>query len=156
VGLLGLRRVDDSAGLGTAALVVLDHGTVARASVGLLAGRAVGHAVVELEVAVELGGNVELGHGEAFDRAAALAVERGALRGRRVADTANVVAGAGAAVDTRATAVARVTGEAVPVEVIVVGETTVAEVAEVETTALVGRALILAVLGVEREEVLCC
>lgn len=156
MGLLGLGRVDNSAGLGAAALVVLHDGTLAGAGVGLLAGRAVGHAVVELEVAVELGGDVELGHGEAADLTAVGAVERGALRRGGVTDTADVVAGAGAAVDTRPAAAARVAGEAVPVEVIVAGEATVAQVAEVETTALGVRALVLAVLGVEGEEALSC
>lgn len=152
--LLRLGRVDDRAGLGAAALVVLDDGTLAGAGVGLLAGRAVGHLVVELEVAVELGGDVELGDGEAADLTAVQAVERGALGRGGVADTADVVAAGGAAVDARrALAVASLAGEAVPVEVIVAGEATVAQVAEVETAVLVGRALVLAVLGVEGEEV---
>lgn len=146
--MVGLRRVDNGAGLGATTLVVLHDGAFAGAGVGVLAGRAVGHAVVELEVAVELRADVQLGHGERVNIMAALAAERGARLRLVVADTGNVV-GAGAAVDTGATAVAAVAREALPGEVIVVGEATVAEVTEAEAGALVRSALVLAVRGVK-------
>lgn len=152
----GLGGVDDGAGLCAAALVVLDDGALGGAGAGLLAGRAIAHVVVELEVAVELGGDVELGHGEGVDVLGVLAGERGRLGDVGVADTAGVLAGGlgGAGIDARgALAALGVAGEAGPGEAAVAGEATVGDLTEVEAAALGAGALVLAVLGVEREEV---
>lgn len=146
---MSLGRVDDGAGLGATAVVVGDDGAAAGAPVLLRAGRVVGHLVVELEVAVELSGDVELGHGERIDLAAALAAEGRALRRAAVAGTADVVAAA-AAVDAGPTVVRGAAAEAVPVEAVVAAEAAMAEVAEVETRALLVGTFLLAVIGIEQ------
>jgi hypothetical protein len=70
-GLSSLSRlgVDDSHILSATALGVLDGGTGALALGLLLADRVVGEGVVELELAVELYGDLEVGDGELVDRA---------------------------------------------------------------------------------------
>ena len=66
---LGWLGVDDGDVLGATALGVLDGGTGALALRLLLADRVVGEGVVELELAVELDGDLEVGDGELVDRA---------------------------------------------------------------------------------------
>ncbi|KFZ03000.1 hypothetical protein V501_09435 [Pseudogymnoascus sp. VKM F-4519 (FW-2642)] len=66
---LGWLGVDDGHVLGATALGVLDGGTGLLAARLLLADGVVGEGVVELEVAVELDGNLEVGDGELVDRA---------------------------------------------------------------------------------------
>jgi hypothetical protein len=63
----GLGWVDNSDTGSTTTLAVLDDGSTGAARRLLLAGRSIGHAVVELEVAVEFGGDLEFGHREAGD-----------------------------------------------------------------------------------------
>jgi hypothetical protein len=62
-----LAWVDDGNVLGTTALRVLDSRAAALAGRGLLAGRSIRHAIVELQVAVELHGDLELIDGESRD-----------------------------------------------------------------------------------------
>ncbi|KFY80691.1 hypothetical protein V499_00519 [Pseudogymnoascus sp. VKM F-103] len=66
---LGWLGVDDGHVLGATALGVLHGGTGLLAARLLLADGVVGKGVVELEVAVELDGNLEVGDGELVDRA---------------------------------------------------------------------------------------
>ena len=62
-----LAGVDNGNVLGSTALRVLDSCTTALAGRGLLAGRSIRHAVVELQVTVELDGDLELVDGESGD-----------------------------------------------------------------------------------------
>jgi hypothetical protein len=79
--LLATVREDDLDILGTTALSVLDLVATASAVVGLLAGRATGHAVVELETSVKLDIDVELLDGEpVYARLRAAAERRGGLK----------------------------------------------------------------------------
>ncbi|KFY42645.1 hypothetical protein V494_02314 [Pseudogymnoascus sp. VKM F-4513 (FW-928)] len=66
---LGWLGVDDGHVLGATTLGVLDGGTGALAVRLLLADRVVGEGVVELELAVELDGDLEVGDRELVDRA---------------------------------------------------------------------------------------
>jgi hypothetical protein len=68
LGLVGLGRVDDGDVLGTTALTVDYGGTRLAAGAPVLAGRAIGHVVVELKIAVELGLDVDGSQGELVDR----------------------------------------------------------------------------------------
>lgn len=64
LGLVGLLGVDHGDLLGATTLGVLDDGTLGRAGGSVLAQLAVGHVVVELEVGVELGVDLNLVDGE--------------------------------------------------------------------------------------------
>jgi len=78
--LLATIGEDDLDILGTTALSVLDLVATASAVVGLLAGRATGHAVVELETSVKLDIDVKLLDGEpVYARLRAAAERRGGL-----------------------------------------------------------------------------
>ncbi|KAH6956525.1 hypothetical protein DER45DRAFT_272280 [Fusarium avenaceum] len=79
LGLVGLLRVDEVNLLGTTTLGVVDIGTVLGTVSLVLTGGAVGHIVVELETAVELGLHVELVERELLLLAASTASERGGL-----------------------------------------------------------------------------
>ena len=103
---------------------------------------------------------MELGHGERVDVLVVLAAEGRRLLDVVVADTGGDLAAARLAVAGidagRAAAVLAGAGEAAPGEATVVGELAGGQFAKVEASGLLGRALVLAVLGVEREEVLFC
>ena len=75
LGLVGLGRVNDGDVLGTAALIVDDSSTRLFAGAAMLALRAIGHVVVELEITVELGLDMDGSQGELVDRSPA--AERG-------------------------------------------------------------------------------
>jgi hypothetical protein len=79
LGLLGLGRIHNGNVLGAAALGVLDGGATLGASRAVLAGRAVGHVIVELEVAVELDRDVEVDNGEPVHLGLCAAAEAGRL-----------------------------------------------------------------------------
>jgi hypothetical protein len=65
-GGLGLGWVDDSDTGGTTALRVLDDRTGAAASGGMLTGGSTWHIIVELEITVELGRDVDLSYGHSL------------------------------------------------------------------------------------------
>lgn len=141
---LVLRREDDSDILGTTALLVLDGGTGLLASVASLADRAVGHVIVELEIAVELGLDNNGAEGELVDNGTA--AERWRLVLLRVASTTNELAAAGARVETTLISVTAAL-EALEGEVSVVGERTRNEISPVEAGLLLGGTLVVDVLG---------
>ncbi len=139
---LALGRVDDGHVLGTTALGVLDIGTGGAARVTVLAGRAVGHAIVKLEVAVELGHDVDSVKGELIYAGAA--AERGRLGLVGGADTADeVAAGAGSI------SLARVltAGPVVEVEILVGSEGARGQVPEGIAAGLVRGAVVGRVAG---------
>ena len=84
-----------------------------------------GLRVMELEVAIKIHGNVELGHSERANLAAVAGAERWARRRRGAAGDTDVVASTG-----------RLACEARPAESIVAAEGTRAEIVEVEAAAL--------------------
>lgn len=141
---LVLRREDDSDILGTTALLVLDGGTGLLASVASLADRAVGHVIVELEIAVELGLDNNGAEGELVDNGTA--AERWRLVLLRVASTTNELAAAGARVETTLISVTAAL-EALEGEVSIVGERTRNEISPVEAGLLLGGTLVVDVLG---------
>ncbi len=146
LGLLRLRRVDDADVLGAAALGVLDDGAAGGAGRPVLALGPIGHAVVELEVAVELDAEVDLADGELVDGRAALAAERrraGLVGAARGADDLAT----GAAAVAIALAEARLAAEAAPAEVVVAGEEAQVEIAKVEAGRLLVGAVVVGVAG---------
>jgi hypothetical protein len=62
-----LAWVDNGNILGTTTLCVLDSRSAGAARRGLLAGRSIRHAIVKLQIAFELNGDLELINGEGRD-----------------------------------------------------------------------------------------
>lgn len=79
LGLAGLRGVDDGDVLGTTTLGVLDNSARGAAGRSVLARRPIGHGIVELKIAVELGNDVERADGSLVDTLAGIATEAGGL-----------------------------------------------------------------------------
>jgi hypothetical protein len=137
-------------GLGTTTLSVLDSGTLLLARSDVLANRLVRHLVVELEVTVELDGDLNLGDGETLLPLAAVERSWDVLLDR-VLSTPGVEGPLGQvvplaeAVGTAPSFVARASME---VEVAILAEViAVLQVAPVETTLLLVRAVVVVVLG---------
>lgn len=137
LGLLGLRRVDDGDVGSTTALLVHDVGTTLGALVTVLASRAIGHIIVELEIAVELGRNVDRA-----ERELVFAAERRGLALVRAADTADTLA----STLSKATTKASTRGPAVEVEVLVLREGTSREIVESKAGFLLVGTLVIGVL----------
>jgi hypothetical protein len=137
-----LGGVDDGDVLGTTTLGVLNSGAGLGAGRALLAGRTVGHVILELEVAIELGAQ-----GDGAQRKLVRAT-RSAAKGRRTtlllrASTTNdVLVGARSESLAETILLAR---EALEVETTIAEEATQAEVTEVEASSLLVRALVVRV-----------
>lgn len=112
--LVGLGRVNDGHSLGTTTLVVDDGATRLLAGAAVLARLAIGHVVVELKIAVELGLHKDGAERELVNLGTAGEGRRRVLV--RTTDAADLLATGVAA----ATAVAA--SESLPAEVIVLGE----------------------------------
>jgi hypothetical protein len=144
LGLAGLGRVDDGDVLGATALRVLDSGTLAAARAAGLAGRSIGHGVVELQVAVELGSDADVGQREGVVVAAGAAKRRRAALVRR-ARTADAATAGSAAVKALSV---RLAAEAGPLEVLVVAKAVAnGGIVEVIATRLRRRADVVGVVG---------
>lgn len=151
---LGLARrlaavgVDNGHGLGTAALGVLDRGSLGRTLSRVLAGRAIGHAVVELETTVKLGGD-----GEGVDREVSSALASGDARrclllGSAGADDRAASRAKGASTQEVVTlAEVVLAGPAAEVESTKLSELADGEVAKVPATLHVGVAMVVGVSG---------
>lgn len=142
----GLLGNDDGDVLSTTTLGVLDVGTGLLARSAVLARRAVGHAVVELQVAVELGGHLEAANGGLLD-VLAVAAEVGGLLVVVVGNTADALVleaeGAGGKLVTLGELV--LAGEALPIESTVALERAGGEILPVETGDLLLGTLVVGV-----------
>lgn len=108
----------------------------------MLAGGAVGHVVVELEIAVELGLDVDRPEGELVDRPAD--AERGRLPLVRRADAANDLLAKSAAAEAAAPAAALIlTLPAAELEVVVVEEVAKVKVVKAEARLLLVGTLVV-------------
>lgn len=146
--LVGLRWVDEVNALSTTALAVVDGGSARRAVGRLLAGRPVGHVVVELHAAVELDGDIKLADGEAVDVATRAASERGSSAHIRAASTRDdraIKATKSARTMDVALGEAVLTGEAVEVEAIIVVDRARVQVVPVPSSRLAGTAVVVGV-----------
>jgi hypothetical protein len=145
LGLVGLGRVDDGNVLSTAALRVLDGGTLLGALGSVLALGAVGHVIVELEVAVKLYGNVEVLDGELVDTLVGVAAEgwRLGLVGEARALNDLPTEGSGSKLIPLGELVGA--GPAVPVETAIVVELAGDQVAPVEAGLLLVVTLVVGV-----------
>lgn len=142
----GLLGDDDGDVLSTTTLGVLDVGTGLLARSAVLASRAIGHAVVELQVAVELGGHLEATNGGLLD-VLAVAAEVGGLLMVMMGNTADALVleaeGAGSKLVTLGELV--LAGEALPVEATVALEGAGGEILPVETGDLLLGTLVVGV-----------
>jgi hypothetical protein len=137
----GLGRVDNGDAGGAAALVVLDIRAGLAATRSVLAGRAVGHLVVELQVAVKLRLDVHAAERELVTLGT---TERGRVVLRVSADTTDLLS---ARAGRKALAAVGTASPPLEAEVVVAREGTEAEVAEIETTGLLLCALVVRVTG---------
>lgn len=112
--LVGLGREDDGDVLGATALVVLDRATGLGAAGAVLAGRTIGHVVVELQVAVELGLDTNGAQRELVNVGSAAEGRRLLLHA--AAGTADLLSGCARC---KTLGVIRPAGESLPVEVVI-------------------------------------
>jgi hypothetical protein len=118
-------------------LLVHNVGTALVALVTVLASRSIGHIIVELEIAVELGSNVDRAQGELVT-----GTEGRGLALVRATDTADTPA----STLSKATTEASTRGPAVEVEVLVLREGTSGEIIESEASLLLVGTLVVGVL----------
>ena len=152
LGLAGLRGEHDDDILGAAALVVDDGGTGLLAGVAVLASLAVGHLIVKLEVAVELGLHVDGAERELVDGTAG-SERRGCALVRGAASAEELATGAAAEAATR-TSWGIAAREAFPVEVLVLVDRAHDEILEREAGLLgLGTLVVCVCRAVEGREV---
>jgi hypothetical protein len=148
LGSVGLRRVDDGHVLGTTALGVLDNATGRGASRSVLASGAIGHVVVELQIAVEFGVDVEFTDTSLVDAGGGIAAKGG--RGTLGAGGAsgNALAGdLGASTKHIPLAETSLASESRPEETTIATDLTISEVRKVQTLGLLIGTLIIGVAG---------
>jgi hypothetical protein len=142
LGVAGLGWVDDGDVLGATTLIVDDIGAGLAAAGPVFAGGAVGHAVVELQVAVELRLDGDTAQRELVD--VGTAAKGGRLLLRMAASTADLVS---ACARREALTAGGTAGPALEVEVVVAREATESQIGEVEARALLGCAVVVRVTG---------
>lgn len=148
LGLGRLGGVDDGDVLGTTALGVLDGGSGLGAGRAVLAGRAVRHVVVELEVAVELDAHIEVADGELVGGAGArAAAERGRGLLLLTARALNDLAAEGAGSEGVTLGEVASAGPALEVESAVAAEGTSVEITPGEARLLLVVTLVVGVVG---------
>lgn len=147
IGLVGLRGVDDSDVGSTTTLGVLDSGTGGLAGRSVLASRSVRHGVVELQITVELGRNLERLDGRLVVALALVARDLGGavlVRAGGTRDTLALEGGPGAQLISLAELVrARKAG---PLESLVGVETSEGKIGPVESATEVGETHVVGVI----------
>lgn len=145
---LGTARVDDGYTLSTTALAVLDGGSVGRARGRVLASRAVGHVVVELQTSIKLDRDGEGVNGEVLVASAGRDARSGVLVARALARDGSAGSTKGTSAQEGVTLAEVVLARpALEVESSIVSNNTGGNVAEVPAVVLLGVAVVVGVAG---------